>query len=156
MIYKFKLEVERFEHHLVDPSRTRASISLIETPILKIQKLVAIMETEDGREIFERRRAVKGYEESEICYEGVTVGTYPGFEVGVSDKGLYLNRLYINPEFQGQGIGKKVTELLTSFARENGMVRITLRPDPNTGAKSYWIRRGFKPHPLNLEMELEL
>lgn len=46
------------------------------------------------------------------------------FSTFVGREGIFLEDIYINPEYRGMGIGKKVFRLLASIAKENNYERI--------------------------------
>lgn len=62
-----------------------------------------------------------------ICeYEGVPIGIaiyFYNYSTWLAKPGLYLEDLYISPEYRGQGAGKKLLQNLANIAIDNGCGR---------------------------------
>lgn len=62
------------------------------------------------------------------------------------DQFLYVDRVVVSKDFQGQGIGNKLYDDIFAFARNSGVTRITCEFDtdpPNHGSQRFHERFGF-------------
>ena len=113
---------------------TIAAARIEQTPlILKFIQELAIFEkfpfdvtvTEDDLE--KNLFAPKSRAEAIICYMDETpcgfAVFYNTFSTTTGKPGLHLDDLFILPEYQGQGIGKKVLQYLSNIAKEQGCAR---------------------------------
>lgn len=65
--------------------------------------------------------------------------------VAIGNDDMYLEALYVKPEYQNEGIGRKIMQRLTEHADYYGM-NIQLEPDPGTGnwLKTWYEGLGFE------------
>lgn len=64
---------------------------------------------------------------------------------------LLLDELYISPEFQGKGIGKKAIAFVKEYAKENDIKKIVLEVEPhNTHAIGLYEKEQFRKHKRHL------
>ncbi len=60
-------------------------------------------------------------------YEGVAVGFavfFHNFSTFVGRRGMYLEDLYVNPDFRGRGIGETLLSFVAKLAKDRGCARI--------------------------------
>lgn len=56
-----------------------------------------------------------------------------------------LNDLYVEPKYRSKGIGKKLIDTVTRFAKEDGAIRVDLKTKhDNILAKTLYKKYGFK------------
>lgn len=68
----------------------------------------------------------------------ITISTAEGARV------LLLEDVIVNKEFRGGGLGRRLVEHVTAWAREQGMTRITLLADrDNQAALDFYRKLGF-------------
>ena len=95
-----------------------------------------------------------------INHDGMIAGFLLAFREGTSydssnylwfkqrhEQFLYIDRVVVSKDFQGQGIGNKLYEDIFSFARDSGVTRITCEFDiapPNHASKRFHERFGFR------------
>ena len=95
-----------------------------------------------------------------INHDGMIAGFLLAFREGTSydsrnylwfkqrhEQFLYIDRVVVSKDFQGQGIGNKLYEDIFSFARNSGVTRITCEFDiapPNHASKRFHERFGFR------------
>lgn len=64
---------------------------------------------------------------------------------------LLLDELYISPEFQGKGIGKKAMAFVKEYATENDFKKIVLEVEPhNSNAIRLYEKELFRKHKRDL------
>ena len=69
---------------------------------------------------------------------------------------VYLEDLYLDPSFRGQGHGKRMYEMLVSWAGEHDAQAIrlsTLAANPKSNA--FWVHMGFEPIMVTYTRELQ-
>ncbi len=70
-------------------------------------------------------------------------GTYSTF---LGKPGVYLEDLFVDPDWRGQGIGRALLEAITALARERGCGRVEWEVlDWNAPAIDFYERLGAKP-----------
>ncbi|WDF45187.1 GNAT family N-acetyltransferase [Chryseobacterium sp. KACC 21268] len=89
-----------------------------------------------------------------ICFEGEIAGyiilvKYFSFEFG--GEILFLDELFIKPEFQGKSLGKKALEFVKDYSFENGSKVVLLEiENHNDKAKKLYEHYGFQNHKRSL------
>ena len=89
-----------------------------------------------------------------IVYEGKMAGyiilvKYFSFEFG--GEILFLDELYVKPEFQGKSLGKKALEFVKNFSIENHFKVVLLEiENHNEKAKKLYEHYGFQNHKRSL------
>lgn len=74
-----------------------------------------------------------------------------------SGKGLYIDDLYIVPEFRGKGIGTLLMERITSFAKENKCHKVRWQVSHwNTSAIEFYRKMGAEIDDLEKNCDLNL
>ncbi len=78
-----------------------------------------------------------------ITEEGRVIGT--GALHRLEEKVCEIKRLWVLPEFQGQGLGRRMMEQLLAIAREKGYAKVRLETTPAYQVKAYnfYRRLGF-------------
>ena len=67
------------------------------------------------------------------------------YERKVSEGELFMDGIVVDPEMRGKGVGTKILEKLSNFAREKGYKTIKLEViDTNSRAKKLYESEGFK------------
>ncbi|HAD34284.1 MAG TPA: GNAT family N-acetyltransferase [Chitinophagaceae bacterium] len=97
------------------------------------------------RSLFDEKSA-----QSVLAYEGDTVVGFAlyffNYSTFVGRKGLYLEDLFIRPEFRGKGYGKKLLLYLAKLAHEQGCGRMEWSVlNWNTPAIQFYESLGAKP-----------
>lgn len=72
-----------------------------------------------------------------LIYEGIPIG-FLGFKPGKNS--IYLEHLWIDPPYIGQGHGRRAIEFLMAIGRERNIPTINLYPDPP--AEGFYQRLG--------------
>lgn len=94
-----------------------------------------------------------------IMHEGTVAGyiiIVYFFSFEFQGKVAILDELYVSPEYQGKGLGKKAVQFAESFVQEKQCKLMFLEVEPhNERAKSLYRREGFTLHPRQL-MRLKL
>ena len=89
-----------------------------------------------------------------ICFEGEIAGyiilvKYFSFEFG--GEILFLDELFIKPEFQGKSLGKKALEFVKNYSAENNFKVVLLEiENHNDKAKKLYEHYGFQNHKRSL------
>ena len=89
-----------------------------------------------------------------ILFEGQIAGyiilvKYFSFEFG--GEILFLDELYVKPEFQGKSLGKKALEFVKNYSAENGFKVVLLEiENHNDKAKKLYEQYGFLIHKRSL------
>ncbi len=87
-------------------------------------------------------------EEGRICGYLILIRFF-SFEMG--GYVLLLDELYISPEFQGKGIGKKAMTFVKEYAKENDFKKIVLEVEPhNNNAIRLYEKEQFRKHKRDL------
>jgi len=74
-----------------------------------------------------------------------------------SGKGLYIDDLYVKPEFRGSGIGSLLMEKVTAFARENKCHKVRWQVSHwNTGAIEFYRKLGAEIDDIEKNCDLNL
>lgn len=84
----------------------------------------------------------------------ITISTSEGGRV------LWLEDVIVAPDYRGQGLGRGLVEYVLAWAREQGMLRVTLlTDDDNYAAQSFYKTLGFQAsqmrvmrHALNIKV----
>lgn len=67
--------------------------------------------------------------------------------------------LFVEPGHEGQGIGRTLLSLLTSYSFTNGCSRLWLGTQPDSRAKTFYMKAGWRPCGLtpngDIRFELE-
>jgi GNAT superfamily N-acetyltransferase len=96
------------------------------------------------KEIFDKKHAIVVFileNEKEVGFALF----FKNFSTFLGKAGLYLEDLYIKPEYRGKGYGKAVFEFLANFAKENDMERIDWWClDWNKKANDFYLNLGAK------------
>ena len=67
----------------------------------------------------------------------------------------YLGFMYVKPEFRGRGINQKILERLVDWAKSLNLTEVRLEVyDENIIAKKAYLKAGFKPHMLEMRLEI--
>ncbi|QCK17086.1 GNAT family N-acetyltransferase [Mangrovivirga cuniculi] len=67
----------------------------------------------------------------------------------------YLGFMYVKPEYRGKGINKMIIDSLIEWAKSRDLTEVQLDVyDENTSAKKAYEKVGFKPHLLEMRMEI--
>ncbi len=67
----------------------------------------------------------------------------------------YIGLMYVKPEHRGKGINQQVLKKLKEWIIESKVTEIRLVVyDDNTHAKNAYQKAGFKPHVLEMRMEI--
>jgi GNAT superfamily N-acetyltransferase len=75
----------------------------------------------------------------------ITISTAEGGRV------LWLEDVIIVPDYRGQGLGSKLVEHVLAWAREQGMLRVTLLTDhDNLAAQHFYQTQGFQPSQMRV------
>ena len=86
----------------------------------------------------------KGSEFYLIIYENQTVG-YTSLIPNYKNKNqLYIDKIYISPETQGRGIGKKVIDEIENKAKVLGLTSIGLNVNRANQAINFYQKVGFE------------
>ena len=82
------------------------------------------------------------YEAMKPCINYVAVhgGNIAGF-ISMEKNG-YINRLFTNKNFVGQGVGTLLLQYAEKWARENGVLHLSL--DSSKTAEGFYLKRGVK------------
>jgi ribosomal protein S18 acetylase RimI-like enzyme len=95
---------------------------------------------------FDKTRATERFRKSFIPEQTILVvenEKIQGFYIiTLENKRLFLNHLYIDPEFQGNGIGRKLLEQVMDIARESGK-SIELEALKESRSNSFYCTNGF-------------
>jgi len=82
---------------------------------------------------------------------------YPCFRTFSGLKSLYLEDLYIKPDFRGSGLGKTLFNSISEHARLNGFSRIDFQVlDWNDRAIEFYERLGAKRVGGNLDYSIDI
>ena len=68
---------------------------------------------------------------------------FHNFSTFLGRAGIYLEDLYVMPEYRGKGIGKKCAKLLLNWAKENGAIYAELNYGSNDRRLRFWKSVGF-------------
>jgi GNAT superfamily N-acetyltransferase len=67
--------------------------------------------------------------------------------------------LFVDPDYEGRGIGRRLLSLLTSYAFAQGCSRLWLGTQPDSRAKAFYMKAGWRPCGLtssgDIRFELE-
>lgn len=87
---------------------------------------------------FSRQTEEEGYEYYFIVCDGVTAG-YTGIAAKKGERGLFLSKLYLAPEFKGKGLGKAALEEVAGCAKKLklGYVYLTVNKGNERAIKVY-------------------
>lgn len=102
LILKFILELAEYEH-LSD--QVAANEEILKEWLFDKQKAEVVFVLDDGREV------------------GYALFFY-NFSTFLGCAGLYLEDLYVKPEYRGKGLGRALLKKLAEIARERGLGRI--------------------------------
>jgi GNAT superfamily N-acetyltransferase len=78
-------------------------------------------------------------------------GEKVGFSLGLFVPGAVVAALFVVPEHQGRGIGKRLLRLATTWLNERGAHRIMLETDPGSKADLFYQRQGWQRGELTKE-----
>lgn len=69
---------------------------------------------------------------------------------------VYVEELFVKPEHQGKGIGKRLMEQMEAYVREKGLAGITLATNRYAPAREFYKKLGFREceHVLFMAREL--
>jgi GNAT superfamily N-acetyltransferase len=71
---------------------------------------------------------------------------FHNFSTFVCRRGIYLEDLFVEPEFRGKGVGKSLLRYLAQLAEERGCARLEWAVlDWNEPAKSFYRKLGAEP-----------
>ncbi len=90
---------------------------------------------------FENKYEANGGAFLVITEEGRVIGT--GAIHHLEDKVGEIKRLWLLPEYQGQGLGRRMMEHLLAIAREKGYSKVRLETTPAYQVKAYSFYRKF-------------
>ncbi len=92
---------------------------------------------------FENKYVANGGAFLVITEEGRVIGT--GALHRLEEKVCEVKRLWLLPQYQGQGLGRRMMEQLLDLAREKGYARVRLETTPAYQVKAYnfYRRLGF-------------
>lgn len=89
------------------------------------------------------RLAAKGYLESKAKEYPLFVYEKDKKVVGMGGlKGNEIKRVYVDPSYQGKGIGKEILHFLEKLAREKGLDELVLYSFPNS--VRFYQKQGYK------------
>ena len=88
---------------------------------------------------------------------GYAVLTY-GYSLEYAGRYAFLDELYLLPAYRGRGIGTRVIEWLTDYARRAGLRSLHLEVDEaNAAGQRFYLRHGFHyrghMHLMSLEVD---
>ncbi len=67
----------------------------------------------------------------------------------------YIGLMYVIPAYRGRGVNKQILETLKNWVKGKGIPEIRMVVyDENENAKNAYLKAGFKPHVLEMRMEL--
>lgn len=69
-------------------------------------------------------------------------GDIVGFSIADREEAT-LFALFVQPEFEGKGIGSRLLDLAVDWLRAQGITRAWLTTGPNTKAACFYVRRGW-------------
>ena len=111
----------------------------------KMLDLVVADEALLADQLFQKRNA-------EVIFaveDGKEVGFalfFQNFSTFLGRSGLYLEDLYVLPEFRGKGYGKKALEYIEEFAANRGCKRLQFQSEvTNPNAMEFYISQGYSP-----------
>ena len=68
----------------------------------------------------------------------------------------YLGFMFVKPVYRGHGINKLILEKLINWSKEKGMTEVRLEVyQENENAKIAYHKAGFKPHLLQMRLEIK-
>jgi GNAT superfamily N-acetyltransferase len=77
---------------------------------------------------------------------GYAVLTF-GYSLEFHGRDAFVDELFLNEKFRGQGIGGRTLEFLASVCRENGVTALHLEVErKNTSAQTAYHKSGFEDH----------
>lgn len=53
--------------------------------------------------------------------------------------------LFVRPNFEGQGIGRRLHQMMMNWVFEAGIVQVALSTSPNTRAQGFYLAAGWQP-----------
>jgi len=95
---------------------------------------------------FDKTRATERFrksflpEKTTIAFDGKDILGF--YMITLDDKILFLNHLYIDPKFQGKGIGTALLKQVKNIAVENNM-SIELEALKESKSNSFYVSNGF-------------
>ncbi|MEO1575057.1 MAG: GNAT family N-acetyltransferase [Pseudomonadota bacterium] len=68
----------------------------------------------------------------------------------------FLGMMFVRPEHRGKGVNGRVLNALLDWARRNDLpeVHLTVYPE-NDSARNAYLKAGFKPHILEMRMNID-
>lgn len=63
--------------------------------------------------------------------------------------------LFLLPEFEGKGIGKRLQELMLDWYFATGKEYVWLGTSPNTRAENFYVKSGWKPNGMHGKNEVK-
>ncbi|MEM7051576.1 MAG: GNAT family N-acetyltransferase [Acidobacteriota bacterium] len=82
-------------------------------------------------------------------------GEIRGFSI-VLERGPEIWALFVEPEFEGRGIGRALLRVAVDWAWRQGAERIKLSTDPQTRAATFYRRQGWQEVGKNAQGEVIL
>lgn len=68
---------------------------------------------------------------------------------------VYLGFMFVKPDFRGKGINQKILNTLMDWAHAKNISEVRLDVyDENTVAKKAYVKAGFKPHLLEMRIDI--
>lgn len=68
----------------------------------------------------------------------------------------YLDELFVDPDYQGRGIGSHFLEMIEAESKKRGLSGIFLQTDNDKPAYGFYVRRGFKELPTHVSFYKEI
>jgi ribosomal protein S18 acetylase RimI-like enzyme len=72
------------------------------------------------------------------------------------DPELYVGELAVDPQYEGRGVGRALIDAVTAYAKQLGLVTITLDTGAaNTNARAFYKRLGFEEEDVKLTKRVD-
>lgn len=72
--------------------------------------------------------------------------------VDLSDSNIWA--LFIDPDYEGKGIGRKLHDMMLSYSFEQGVAKLWLSTDPGTRAETFYRKAGWQQTGITASGEL--
>lgn len=138
---KLKISVNFREATLTDiPALSEVRLSVKENALSEPHRIT--------RQMYESYLSTGG--KGWLCEVG---GQVVGFSVAsLNDASIWA--LFVKPEHEGKGIGKRLLKLATDWLFANGALRIVLTTAPGTRADTWYQKQGWKRGALTVDNQV--